>query len=191
MFLEPQVGLSLVAGEGRRVVETVTWTSSQGNPLVSVEPRGKAFLRRRALERVLISRPSRPEHLLSGHSLCVFPPGHLLPGGLCPGLRMDGQLRLPLSFLEWPADANDPLWLNGHLQIWEGQCGVNSKRQQLQQQGGQVGGCPGTGTVTLVRAKKTVDPFLDLRTPVCPGGGAGRGGLWAGGRCVCMMCGRE
>lgn len=55
MFLEPQVGLRRVAGAGRRVAEAVTWTGSQGNPLVAVGLRRQGFLRRRAREAVLTS----------------------------------------------------------------------------------------------------------------------------------------
>lgn len=53
-----------------------------------------------------------------------------------------------------------------------GEQGQGRQEAVAPQQGPQEGGCPGNGTVRLLRGKMTMDPSPE--PPVYPGGGAGR-----------------
>lgn len=139
------------------------------------------------------ARPGRGLPL--GTTPSVGPAGHLLPGGLRPGLRTDGQPRLPLPCLARLAEASVSLRLSGTCTAGADPCGADAQGRQVtaaQQQGQREGGRPGTGTSRRVRDKTTAHPFPDLRgsePPICPGGDRGTVMRGARGRCACVTCG--
>ena len=82
-----------------------------------------------ARRRTSSARPGRSLPL--GTTPSVGPPGHLLPGGLRPGLRTDGQPRLPLPCLALLAEASVSLRLSGTCTAGTDPCGADSAGRQV------------------------------------------------------------